>query len=74
MRVLLLPCDTRPPTLELPHQLARVAGVELLSPPLEILNRLNQPGDAAAIADWLRREAPPRTRPWSPSRPSPWGA
>ncbi|MER3483508.1 MAG: hypothetical protein C4332_10560 [Meiothermus sp.] len=58
VRVLLLPCDTRPPTLELPHQLARVAGVELLSPPLEILNRLNQPGDAAAIADWLRREAP----------------
>ncbi|HEU4743060.1 MAG TPA: DUF4127 family protein [Meiothermus sp.] len=57
MRILLLPCDTRPPTLELPHQLARVAGVEMLSPPLEILNHLNQPGDVAAIADWLRREA-----------------
>ncbi|MBF6593953.1 MAG: DUF4127 family protein [Thermaceae bacterium] len=58
MRVLLLPCDTRPPTLELPHQLARLAGVEMVSPPLEILNHLNEPGDTAAIADWLRLEAP----------------
>lgn len=58
MRVLLLPCDTRPPTLELPHQLARVAGVELRSPPVEILNHLNQPGDTRVIADWLRQEAP----------------
>lgn len=57
-RVLLLPCDTRPPTLELPHHLARVAGVEMRSPPLEILNHLNVPGDTGAIADWLRREAP----------------
>jgi hypothetical protein len=56
-RVLLLPCDTRPPTLELPHQLARVAGVEMRSPPLEILNHLDQPGDVEAIADWLRRES-----------------
>lgn len=58
MRALLLPCDTRPPTLELPHQLARVAGVELYSPPLEILNQLNRPGDTKAIAQWLRSEAP----------------
>ncbi|PZA06282.1 MULTISPECIES: DUF4127 family protein [unclassified Meiothermus] len=57
-RVLLLPCDTRPPTLELPHQLARVAGLELLSPPLEILNHLNRPGDTAGIAEWLREHAP----------------
>ncbi|MBI5812700.1 MAG: DUF4127 family protein [Meiothermus silvanus] len=57
-RVLLLPCDTRPPTLELPHQLARVAGVELLSPPLELLNDLNRPGDTARIAEWLREHVP----------------
>lgn len=57
-RVLLLPCDTRPPTLELPHQLARVAGLEMRSPSLEILNQMNEPGNTAAIAEWLRREAP----------------
>ncbi|WP_119316455.1 DUF4127 family protein, partial [Calidithermus terrae] len=46
------------PTLELPHQLARVAGVELLSPPLGLLNDLNRPGDVAGIAEWLREHAP----------------
>lgn len=56
-RVLLLPCDTRPPTLELPHQLAKVAGIQLISPPPEILNKLNEPGDTAAIAEWLRKNA-----------------
>jgi hypothetical protein len=56
-RVILLPCDTRPPTLELPHQLAKVAGLEMTSPPLDILNKLNKPGNVNAIADWFRREA-----------------
>ena len=58
MRALLLPCDTRPPTFELPHQLARAAGVDMSSPPLEILNHLNEPGDTKSIATWLREEAP----------------
>ena len=58
MRILLLPCDTRPPTLELPYQLARAAGVTLLSPPLEILNQLNQPGDTLKIREWLLEYAP----------------
>lgn len=56
-RVLLLPCDTRPPTLEYPHQLAKVAGLEMRSPPLDLLNDLNRPGNTFAIAEWLRAEA-----------------
>jgi hypothetical protein len=56
--VLLLPCDTRPPTLEYPHQLARAAGLEMRSPPLAMLNDLNIPGDTEAIAAWLRDGAP----------------
>ena len=55
--VLLLPCDTRPPTLDYPHQLARAAGLEMRSPPLEILNDLNTPGDVKAIAAWLLERA-----------------
>jgi Protein of unknown function (DUF4127) len=54
--VLLLPCDTRPPTLEYPHQLARAAGLEMRSPPLSMLNELNVPGDTSAIAAWLREQ------------------
>jgi hypothetical protein len=55
--VLLLPCDTRPPTLEYPHQLARAAGLEMRSPPLEMLNDLNTPGDTGAMAAWLLEQA-----------------
>jgi hypothetical protein len=55
--VLLLPCDTRPPTLEYPHQLARAAGLKMRSPPLAMLNDLNVPGDTQAIAAWLLEHA-----------------
>jgi Protein of unknown function (DUF4127) len=55
--VLLIPCDTRPPTLEYPHQLARAAGLEMRSPPLSMLNDLNVPGDTKAIAAWLLEQA-----------------
>jgi len=58
MNILLIPCDTRPPTLELPHQLARAAGVTLLSPPLELLNKLNLPADLGGLRDWLFIHAP----------------
>ncbi len=51
--VLFLPCDTRPPTLDYPLQLSKMAGLELRTPPLETLNHLNQPGDTAVIARWL---------------------
>ncbi len=55
--ILLLPCDTRPPTLELPLQLAKVVGLEMRVPPLEMLNDQNIPGDTAAIAAWLLENA-----------------
>lgn len=54
-RMLFLPCDTRPPTLDYVHQLARVAGLEMRSPPLATLNHLNEPGNIAGIAQWLRQ-------------------
>ncbi len=55
--VLLLPCDTRPPTLDLPLQLAKMAGLEMRVPPLEMLNNLNIPGDTQKIATWLLENA-----------------
>ncbi len=56
--VLFLPCDTRPPTLEYVLQLGRVAGLELKTPPLALLNDLNIPGDTTAIAAWLLEHTP----------------
>ena len=56
--VLLVPCDTRPPTLEYVLQLGRVAGLNIKTPPLTMLNDLNVPGDTDAIAEWLLEQAP----------------
>jgi Protein of unknown function (DUF4127) len=56
-RVLFLPCDTRPPTLDYVHQLARVAGLEMRSPSVAMLNHLNEPGNLPGIAQWLRQNA-----------------
>jgi hypothetical protein len=57
LKVLFLPCDTRPPTLELPLQLGRLAGLEVSAPPLAMLNDLNHPGDTARIGAWLLEQA-----------------
>jgi Protein of unknown function (DUF4127) len=56
--VLFLPCDTRPPTLELPLQLGKLAGLAVVAPPMQLLNDLNRPGDADALGAWLLERAP----------------
>ncbi|ULH14275.1 DUF4127 family protein (plasmid) [Deinococcus sp. KNUC1210] len=55
--LLLIPPDTRPPTLEHPVQLARMAGAEVHIPPPEALPYFHTPGDTAALAAWLEQQA-----------------
>ena len=55
--VLLVPPDTRPYTLDLPLQVARIAGLDVKVPPKEALPFLNQPGDTAILQDWLWEHA-----------------
>lgn len=57
MRLLLIPPDTRPPTMAHPIQLARMAGVEVRVPPPRALPKLNAPGDTVFLGEWLREEA-----------------
>ncbi len=54
---LLIPPDTRPPTLALPVKLASAVGIELKTPPPEALNHLNLPGDYDALYSWLSERA-----------------
>lgn len=56
-RLLLIPPDTRPPTLEHPAQLARMTGAEVRVPPPEALPHFFTPGDTAALRAWLLDEA-----------------
>ncbi|MFC4425721.1 DUF4127 family protein [Deinococcus navajonensis] len=52
--VLLVPPDTRPPTLALPAGLARMCGAPVSVPPPRALPDFFTPGDTGALADWLR--------------------
>jgi hypothetical protein len=56
--LLLVPPDVRPPTLAFPRRLAEAVGWRVRVPPPAALPHLNQPGDTAALAAWLRAEAP----------------
>ena len=51
--LLLIPPDTRPPTLDHPVQLAQMAGAWVLTPPPEALPYFGTPGDTSALAGWL---------------------
>ncbi len=53
MNLLLIPPDTRPPTLDFPATLARAAGITVFVPPPEALPALNQPGNFSALKAWL---------------------
>ena len=53
MRLVLVPPDTRPPTLDFPVALAQAVGLVVQVPPAEALPHTNRPGDVAALAAWL---------------------
>lgn len=56
-RLLLVPPDTRPPTLDLPAALGRMTGAVVDVPPAEALPHFFNPGDTVALATWLREKA-----------------
>lgn len=58
MKLLLVPPDTRPPTLQFPSRLAEAVGIEVFTPPNEALNHLNQPGNFELLKAWLLEHSP----------------
>lgn len=56
-RVLLVPPDTRSPTLDLPVQLGRMTGAEMFVPPAEALPSFFTPGNTDLLRDWLLENA-----------------
>jgi Protein of unknown function (DUF4127) len=61
MKLLLVPPDTRPPTMQFPMRLAEAAGHDISVPPDEALNTLNQPGDFESLRAWLLEHTPTST-------------
>lgn len=56
-RVLLIPPDTRPQTLDLPVQLAAMTGAEVRVPPADMLPDFSTPGTLDWMENWVLREA-----------------
>ncbi len=57
MKLLLVPPDTRPPTLDFPVALAQAVGLDVAVPPAEALPYLNQPSNLTVLAEWLKSAA-----------------
>jgi hypothetical protein len=56
LRIALVPLDDRPVCLQYPRMLAGLAHAEVVTPPVDLLGRFTRPGDADAIARWLRTQ------------------
>lgn len=59
MRIALVPLDERPVNLQLPRQVAAIAGAELVVPPPEALPAFRAPADIGALHAWVRAQARP---------------
>lgn len=56
-QLILIPPDTRPPTLDLPVQLIQMTGAQVKVPPKEALPHFNQPGCVEQLKLWLKQQA-----------------
>lgn len=54
MRIALVPLDERPVNVDLPRQVAAIAGADLLLPPPEAMPDFRAPADVTALHGWLR--------------------
>ncbi|MCE1248333.1 MAG: DUF4127 family protein [Firmicutes bacterium] len=54
-RFLFIPIDDRPCTFKMPVELAKIAGVEMVSPPAELLGKFMEPGKCEELIQWLSK-------------------
>lgn len=55
-RIILIPLDSRPAAGQFAQMIAKMAGVDVELPPMEMLGRFTTPGQPDRILDWLERE------------------
>jgi hypothetical protein len=53
MRIMLVPLDERPVNVEIPREVAAIAGVELDLPPVEALPAMRAPANLVRLHEWL---------------------
>lgn len=52
-KVILIPLDSRPPCKKMVVDAGKMAGIEIITPPTEIMDYYTQKGDTKAIQQWL---------------------
>lgn len=57
-RIVLVPLDERPCNYYYPQLLGRVAGIDVVVPPEDLLGRKKRPADRHELGDWLMDQAP----------------
>lgn len=57
MKILLVPLDERPVSLELPGLVGAIAGARIVGPPAAARPAIRTAGDLSVLTDWLEREA-----------------
>jgi hypothetical protein len=57
-RILLIPHDDRPPNLQFPKLLGRIAGISVVAPPRRLLGSCGTAGDVEGLAVWAESRAP----------------
>ncbi|MEJ5170741.1 MAG: DUF4127 family protein, partial [Fimbriimonadales bacterium] len=55
-RVVLAPIDDRPATGQFARMIGAIAGVDVQTPPQELLGRFTTPGNPDAVLSWLERQ------------------
>ena len=55
LRVLLLPLDSRPPCLQFVIDAAKIANIELVTPPQDILDYYTEPANRPALRSWVEK-------------------
>ncbi|MCP8615911.1 DUF4127 family protein [Salirhabdus salicampi] len=55
--LLMVPLDDRPANLYFPQQVGKTAGVNVVTPPKEMLGYFTTPGDGQQISEWLLKHA-----------------
>jgi hypothetical protein len=55
-RVLLVPLDDRPPCLQFPVEMGKIADSQVVTPPKELLGKFTTPGQSDRIVEWLKAQ------------------
>lgn len=55
-RILFIPLDDRPPCLQFPEKMGKIAGIDLVSPPRHLLGKFTEVGNSDEIIAWMQQQ------------------